>query len=170
MEEQFYNIPLSKLKSVYQSGPGLNNAIFGLAYHIMAPEFMSMPHTDKLKKQVLAAILYNESLPLNKQEKDPEGPNKDGYKYVGYNTYGILSDQSGNVNKQGTKNNAASKVMGGIRYKINEDGSIDVRDGYGFGTIRDFSKKILKIILKLINLMNTMILMRENHFEDFLMI
>ena len=61
--------------------------------------------------------------------------------YIGYNTHGKLSKQSGNINKQTNKNNATSKVMGGYRYRINSDNSIDVEDPYVFNVTRDFTRK-----------------------------
>lgn len=135
-------IPIERLQEVYQNGPGFGNAASGMIYHVIAPESMSMPHTSGLKDQIAAAIAYSESLPASKREKDSNGisVDADGYQYVGYGTYGKLTGQSGNVNDQGTEGNAASKVMGGLRYKINEDGSVDVKDAYGFNVVRDFSR------------------------------
>lgn len=39
------------------------------------------------------------------------------------------------------KNNGTGKVMGGYRYKVNPDGSVDVIDKYSFDTVRDFTRK-----------------------------
>lgn len=138
----FSEIPVEQLKRIYAEGPGTGNAAGTMLFHVFSPKDFSMPHTDGLKNQVAAAIAYNESLPQNKRERDANGIQTDdeGYQYVGYNTFGILSGQSGNVNDQGTAANAASKVMGGLRYRINEDGSIDVRDRYGFNVVRDFEQ------------------------------
>lgn len=138
----FSEIPVEQLQQIYKEGPGIGNAAGTMLFHVVSPKDFSMPHTDGLKNQVAAAIAYNESLPQNKRERDANGIQTDdeGYQYVGYNTFGILSGQSGNVNNQGTEANAASKVMGGLRYRINEDGSIDVKDRYGFNVVRDFEK------------------------------
>lgn len=136
------NVPVEHLQEVYQNGPGFGNAASSMIYHVIAPEAMSMPHTDNLKDQIAAAIAYSESLPPHKRERDSDGVSvdEDGYQYIGYGTYGKLTGQSDNVNKQGTKGNATSKVMGGLRYKFNEDGSVDVKDAYGFNVVRDFSR------------------------------
>lgn len=141
-EHTFDKIPVEQLQEIYQNGPGFGNAASGMVYHVIAPESMSMPHTNGLKNQIAAAIAYSESLPADKREKDSNGisVDADGYQYVGYDTYGKLTGQSGNVNDQGTEGNAASKVMGGLRYKFNEDGSVDVKDAYGFNVVRDFSR------------------------------
>ena len=138
----FTEIPVDHLKSIYAKGPGTGNAAGTMLFHVISPKGISMPHTGGLKDQVAAAIAYNESLPKNKRERDSNGIQTDdeGYQYVGYNTFGILSGQSGNVNDQGTDANAASKVMGGLRYRVNNDGSIDVKDRYGFSVVRDFEQ------------------------------
>ena len=137
------NIPSTdQLKTVYQNGPGKIDALAAFLYHIVAPESWSMPHSSGLKDQMAAAITYNESLSNSQKEKDSRGYSKqpDGSTYVGYSTYGTLSNQPKNVNQQGTSNNAASKVMGGARYKINDDQSVSVNDKYGFNVVRDFTR------------------------------
>lgn len=137
------NIPSTdQLKTVYQNGPGKSDALAAFLYHIVAPESWSMPHSSGLKDQMAAAITYNESLPDSQKEKDSRGYSKqpNGSTYVGYSTYGTLSNQSKNINQQSTDNNAASKVMGGARYKINDDQSVSVNDKYGFNVVRDFTR------------------------------
>lgn len=138
----FKSIPTEQLQKIYTEGPGYEQALGTGVYHVLAPESWSTPHTGGLKNQVAAAIAYNESLPTSKREKDSNGiqTDEDGYQYIGYNTYGILSGQSGNVNEQGTDGNGASKIMGGLRYRINDDGSVHIKDAYGFNVIRDFNK------------------------------
>ena len=131
-----------ELQQLYQQGPGSGQVLGSYLYHIIAPKSWSMPHSDGLKDQVAAGIKYSESLPDQEKEADSttkRRTNADGSHYIGYNTWGTLAGQSGNVNEQGNAGNGASKILGGLRYKFNEDGSVDVTDVYGFNIIRDFS-------------------------------
>ena len=122
----------------YQNGAGDLDIYSAGLYHALAPESWSMPHSSKLKDQIAAEIAYTEGLPQSQRERDPY--NIEGQTYIGYGTHGKLSEQLGNVNDQTNENNATSKVMGGYRYIVNPDNSVDVIDPYSFNIVRDFTR------------------------------
>lgn len=126
-------ISLKQAKELYQNGAGILDIGASAFFHGAVPQSVSMPHSNKVKDQIAAAIAYTENNP-NKIIED------NGLTFIGYDTYGKLADQPENINDQGNTNNATAKVMGGLRYKINEDGSVDVLDNYAFNTTRDFTR------------------------------
>lgn len=132
-------ISLDKAKKLYQNGAGMIDVLAAGFWHFIEPTgLVPMLHSDNLKNQIAAEIAYNESLPKRKREKDPHGISKN---YIGYSMHGTLSNQSTNINQQSNKNNATAKIMGGYRYTINEDGSVDVIDPFSFDIIRNFNNK-----------------------------
>lgn len=143
------SLNLDQASKLYQNGTGNIDIYLSGLYHAVAPESWTMPHSEGLKNQIAAAIAYNEGVPASQREKDPHNMNNGTY--IGYDTYGRLSNQLTTVgknnkvvgkyiNSQSNSNNGAAKVMGGLRYKINDDNSVDVEDPYGFNVSRDFTR------------------------------
>lgn len=142
-------LSLNQASKLYQNGTGNTDIYLSGLYHAIAPKSWSMPHSEGLKNQIAAAIAYTEGIPSSQRENDPH--NMNNRTYVGYDTYGRLSNQITTVgknnrtigkyiNNQNNDNNGAAKVMGGIRYRINDDNSVDVEDPYGFNISRDFTR------------------------------
>ena len=140
---------LDQASELYQNGTSGADIYLSGLYHAIAPESWAMPHSEGLKNQIAAAIAYTEGIPVSQREKDPHNMNNGTY--IGYDTYGRLSNQLTTVgknnkvvgkyiNSQSNSNNGAAKVMGGLRYKINDDNSVDVEDPYGFNVSRDFTR------------------------------
>lgn len=132
-------ISLDKAKKLYQNGAGIIDVLAAGFWHFIEPTgLVPILHSNDLKNQIAAEIAYNESLPKRKREKDPHGISEN---YIGYTMHGTLSNQPTNINQQSNKNNATAKIMGGYRYTINEDGSVDVIDPFSFDVIRNFDNK-----------------------------
>lgn len=125
---------------LYQNDTGMLDAGLSYLYHVFLPESLSMLHSPGLKNQVAAEIAYVEGLDKKDRERDPHPQGNEGKTYVGYVTHGKMTEQDQNVNKQSVDNNATGKTMGGYRYVVNPDGSVDVSDGYSFHVVRDFSR------------------------------
>lgn len=121
-------------QKLYQNGAGFTESALGMLYHIMAPSSAHMIYPGDIKDQIATEIAYAESLPANHRLKTKEGE----LTKLDYPMHGVLSEQDENVNKQGTMNNATSKVMGGYRYVVNPDNSVTISDNYGFGVVRDY--------------------------------
>lgn len=134
-------ISLEEAQKYYQNGTGNLDVYSSFLYHVIAPKFKAMPHSSGLKDQIAAEIAYTEGLPKSSREKPWKSQLLPGQTYVGYSTHGKMINSDENINNQGTKNNGTSRVMGGYRYVINDDGSVDVKDGYSFGVVRDFTRK-----------------------------
>lgn len=115
---------------MYQNNSGLLDVGAAFLYHDLMPENMSMPHSRGLKEQLAAAVAFDQS----KQGFHRTRP--DGTPMISYDTWGKLSDSSANINKQGTNNNAASNVMGGLTYYIDGD-KVVFPDTYQFMVVRD---------------------------------
>lgn len=125
---------------LYQNGTGKADAGLSFLYHISLPEFLPMLHSSGLKNQIASEIAYTEGLDKKDRERDPHPKRNEGKTYIGYVTHGKMTEQDYNVNKQSASNNATGKTMGGYRYIVNPDGSVDVIDDYSFHITRDFSK------------------------------
>ena len=115
--------------SYNRSQSGLGDVVGTFIYHTIMPESMKMPHSEGLKNQLAAAVAYDQSSEGFKQKRP------DGKSMIGYSTYGVLSNNDLNINKQKTLGNGASKIMGGVTYTIDGD-KVQFDDKYRFGVYR----------------------------------
>lgn len=123
-------INLEKARELYNNGTGVGDAAALFAFHDVAPQKWKMPHSKGLKQQLAAAVAFDKS------KEGYHDKRANGDSMIDYRTYGKLSNQDSNVNKQATKNNGAAMSMGGLTYKQRND-SIIFPDVYAFNVIRD---------------------------------
>lgn len=125
-------IPIDSIKAqkLYQAANIGNREVYGsYLYHILTPQAWAMPHSENLKRQIAAAVAFDQS---NQGFHDKRN---NGDNMIHYRTWGLLNGDNKNINKQ-SSSNSASNIMGGLSYIIKND-SVYFPDTYRFNITRN---------------------------------
>lgn len=130
-------IDSTKAQQLYQAANTGNREVCGsYLYHVLTPQAWSMPHSENLKRQIAAAVAFDQSNQGFHDKRD------NGDNMIHYRTWGLLGGNNSNINKQ-SSSNSASNIMGGLTYIIDND-SVYFPDTYSFGITRNNKGKVTK--------------------------
>ena len=130
-------IDSTKAQQLYQAANTGNREVYGsYLYHVLTPQAWSMPHSENLKRQIAAAVAFDQSNQGFHDKRD------NGDNMIHYRTWGLLGGDNSNINKQ-SSSNSASNIMGGLTYIIDND-SVYFPDTYSFGITRNNKGKVTK--------------------------